>query len=137
VFTGRRGVAVVSEPAVVAVSVSTCELEGEVLSEEVSRVVEERLILRTSLDLEIVPFPELFRDLMLECEALRRALRMEGMVVNDGGSLGPEGDGLYYGPVDVFVCDIDLEPLERFKRRWSVRTDVLFWGASQLPAGFW
>lgn len=85
--------AVASEPAVVAVSGSTCELEGEVLSEEVSRVVEERLILRTSLDLELVLFPELFRDLMLECEALRRALRMEGMVVNDGGSLGPEGDG--------------------------------------------
>jgi hypothetical protein len=89
VFTGRRGVAVVSEPALVAVSGSTWELGGEeVLSEVVSRVVEERLTLRVSLDLELELFPELFRDFMLECETLRRALRMEGIVVNDGEALG-------------------------------------------------
>lgn len=61
------------------------------LSDEVSRVVEERLSLRMSLDFELELFPELFRDLMLAWETLRRALRIEGIVVNDGGSVGMKG----------------------------------------------
>jgi hypothetical protein len=85
VFTGRRGVAVASELAIVAASGSTWELAGEVLSEKVSRVVEERLSLRMSFDFEFELLPELFRDFMLAWETFRRALRMEGIVVNDGG----------------------------------------------------
>lgn len=53
------------------------------LSEEVSRVVEERLSLRMSLFF-VVP-GELFRDLMLVAwETFRKALIMDGILVNDG-----------------------------------------------------
>lgn len=55
------------------------------LSEEVSSVVYERLSLRMSFAFAVELFPELFRDLMLVWETLRRALRIEGILANDGG----------------------------------------------------
>lgn len=53
------------------------------LSEEVSRVVEERLSLRMSPFLVVAGEP--FRDLMLvACETFRKAFMMDGILVKDG-----------------------------------------------------
>jgi hypothetical protein len=65
------------------VSLSPLEVGGVVLSEEVSNVVEDLLILllRVSLDLEL--WPELLLDLWLDWETLRKTLSSDGML-NDG-----------------------------------------------------